>query len=124
MNGTIRCAISGRALVVPRQAVVGEDLPCGGRADERVALGLAVVVEAERAQSDARGLRLGPAAAEEVRAADGAEALRRPAVRRVRREEIRTLEHADRVRLHAAAHRAVPAGDPLAERAVALRRSD
>src|SRR6187397_1939612 len=60
MNGTILCAISlGRALVVPRQAVVGEDLPRGDRADERVSLGLAVVVETEGAEPYARGLRLG-----------------------------------------------------------------
>src|SRR5262245_5832484 len=100
MNGTIRWVISGCALVVPRQTVVGEDLPCGDRADERVALGLPVVVGAEGAQPDARGLRCGPAAAEEVRAADRAKALRRPAVRRVRREELCALEHVDRVRLY------------------------
>src|SRR6188768_3798338 len=125
MNGTILCAISlGRALVEPRQAVVGEDLPRGDRADERVSLGLAVVVETEGAEPDARGLRLGPTASEEVRPTDGAEALRRSAIRRVRREELRAFEHADRVGLHAAAHRAVPAGDALAERAVAMRCAD
>ena len=36
--------------LVPRQPVVGEDLPGCDRADERVRLGLAVVVEPERAR--------------------------------------------------------------------------
>src|SRR5262245_21371066 len=122
MNGTIRWAISAGADVVPWEAVVREDLPGGRRADEGVRLRFPVVVEPERTETHARRLGLGPAAPEEIRAADRAEGLRGAALRRVRGEKLLALQHADRLGPRASAHGAVAARDPLAELAVALRR--
>src|SRR5262245_61951969 len=122
MNGTIRWAISAGAGVVPWEAVVREDLPGGRRADEGVRLRLPVVVEPERTEAHARRLGLGPAAPEQIRAANRAERLRGAALGCVRSEELLALEHADRLGPRATAHGAVAARDPLAELAVALRR--
>src|SRR5262245_27113651 len=123
MNGKIRCGMSGRAHVVPREAVVGKDLPRRRRADDGVRFRLAVVLDPERAQAHARAPGLGPAAAEEVRPTDRAERLRRPALGCVRGEKLPALEHADRISPRAAADGPVATGDALAELAVALRRA-
>src|SRR5688500_18856967 len=116
MNGVIRWRISGvRANLVPRQPVVGEDLPRGGRAAEGMGLGLPVVLEPEGRQADARALGLRPAAAEQIRAAGRAERLRRTALGGIRAQQLLALEEPDRARRRSSAHGSVPTGDALAE---------
>src|SRR5262245_43736635 len=111
--------MSGRSDVVPREPVVGKDLPGGDRADERVRLGSAVVVETEGRKPHAGRLGVRPSAAEEVRAAHRTERLRRSTLGRVRGEKVGAFEQVYRVRVRATAHRSVSARDPLAVLAVA-----
>src|SRR5436190_22593809 len=105
-------------------AVLGERLPRRQRADVQMGIRPLFERRIDRAQADAGELRLGPAAAEEVRAADQAEGLGRALVRLVGANEVFAGEQENVLGADAPVGGADATGDLLAGRAVAKGHRD
>src|SRR4029079_1925056 len=101
------------------EPVLGERLPRSNGEGVDVLNGRCTQRVLDRAQPDAGLVRLGPAAAEEVRAAHGAERLRAPLVRLVGAQELLALEDRHLVAAQAAVRCPRAARELLARRAVA-----
>src|SRR4029453_11808368 len=99
-------------------AVVRKRLPRRERADVEVGVRRLFERRVDRAQADARELRVGPAAAEEVRAADHAEGLGGALVRLVGADEVFAGEQENVLGADAPVGGADASGDLLAGRAV------
>src|SRR6266516_2505952 len=106
-------------LLVMLETVVRKHLPARQGAGPDVAGGPALERVVDRAEADARALGLGPAAAEQVRAADRAERLRCSLRRPVGAEELLAGDDRDAVARDAAIRGAAAAGELFAARTVA-----
>src|SRR5919201_1192124 len=109
---------------VSRQAVVRELVPRRARVHERVVLRPDPGVAVERAETDRDLVSLGPLAAEEARAADGAEHLDRSAAFGPKHaQQLLPGEQPELLLRHAPVREAEGAGMLPAERAVAVVRA-
>src|SRR5712664_860801 len=112
-----------RAALVAGDAVVRQGLPGRRVGDVRVVLRPDPGVAVERAEAD-RDLRaVGPRAAEDARAAEGAEGLRGAALRIPGADQLLPLQQPEALARHAPLGQAVPAGVPAAAGAVARVRA-